>query len=182
MNADVERELEQAIEPSSRESTRKIVFAAAGNTGGNMPRGWLANRDNVIAVHASSGLGSAASFNPHPEIGHNFSTLGQDIKICHKPSANKEEDRHVYVSGTSFATPIAAGIAANVLEFARNELPLTYSQKERLYSSVCMAKIFHTMSSDSGGGYRYVQPWTFWWPGRLKHDIAMALKKIIEGC
>lgn len=179
MHPEIEKQLAQAIEPEFQNATRKLIFAAAGNEGGNSPQGWPASRDNVMAIHASLGLGSAALFNPSPENEYNFATLGQDIKICHKPSARGEEDRHIHVSGTSFATPVAAGIAANVLEFARHNLSLSPDQKKRLYSVVCMAKIFSKMSVKMGD-HAYVQPWTFWQQEQSKEGICKALMKIIE--
>jgi hypothetical protein len=177
----IEKELKQALDPSYEGAARKIVFAAAGNSGGNAPRGWPACRKGVIAVHATDGLGFAANINPNiDEDDENFATLGRDIKLCHNPSGKTEQDKNVYISGTSFATPIAAGIAANVLEFARHRLNLTVNQRKLLCSGGCMKKVFREMMGKRGG-YGYIQPWTLWAHGNRKHkDICDVLKAIIE--
>ncbi|KAH8746531.1 peptidase S8/S53 domain-containing protein, partial [Diaporthe sp. PMI_573] len=148
MHPDIKKQLMQAIEPLFQNATRKLIFAAAGNKGGNSPQGWPASRDNVMAIHASFRLGSAALFNPSPENEYNFATL----------SVEREEEQHIHVSGTSFATLIAAGIAANILKFARHKLSLNPDQKKRLYSVVCMAKIFSKMLVKMGD-HAYIQLW-----------------------
>ncbi|CZR58461.1 uncharacterized protein PAC_08353 [Phialocephala subalpina] len=132
----------------------KLVFAAASNSGGNLPRAYPASLTGVICVHATDGMGNQASFNPSRERGNdNFATLGNGIE-----SRWKRET--VIKSGTSFATPIAAGIAANVLEFARHHLTEIYDRNkyERLCSYSGMRQMFICMSSPRGD-YDYVSPW-----------------------
>lgn len=64
-------------------------------------------------------------------------------------------------SGTSYATPIAAGIAANVMEYTRHHMRLSERNKTELYSPKGMADIFYLMRQPRGG-YGYIQPWDFW--------------------
>jgi len=159
---DIDHELDEALDPSSSKVTRKIVFAAAGNNkGGNSPRSWPARKSNVIAIHATDGLGSSVNINPTPKGEWCFATLGHGIE--HRAYGTDGEDGDaLYVSGTSFATPIAAGIAANIMEYARHHVPdLNEDRKKRLYSAPGMRAIFKAMSEERGG-YYYVQPWTFW--------------------
>jgi hypothetical protein len=84
--------------------------------------------------------------------------------------------KNVYLSGTSFATPIAAAIAANVLEWARWNLELTPDQKKLLYSPGKMKLIFEKMQQDRTG-LHFVQPWTLWKQGR--DQVIEELKNII---
>jgi hypothetical protein len=74
-------------------------------------------------------------------------------------SPDKRKD--VYISGSSFATPIAAGIGANVLEFARHRLNLDGWMKSRFYSHDGMTKILKAMSGPRGD-YDFVHPLLLW--------------------
>jgi hypothetical protein len=69
--------------------------------------------------------------------------------------------KDVYISGSSFATPIVAGIAANVLEFSRHKLNLNQTRKDILYSHLGMTKILKAMSSRRGD-YDFLHPLRFW--------------------
>ncbi|OPB44813.1 hypothetical protein A0O28_0089510 [Trichoderma guizhouense] len=131
---DINEELTQAVSPSSRKAKAKLVFAAAGKQGPNEPQTWPANKSGVIAVHATYWSGEGAKFNPNPRSRLNLSTLGHNIEMPCSDPANPDERKNVYISGSSFATPIAAGIAANVLEFARHSLELTDRSKDLIYS------------------------------------------------
>ncbi|KAF8855673.1 hypothetical protein BDZ45DRAFT_727983 [Acephala macrosclerotiorum] len=159
-NPDIDEELDEALDPSYSGVTRKIIFAAAGNnSGGNARRSWPARKDGVIAVHVTDGLGTGVNINPSSGGEVCFATLGCDIKHTWYEG---DDEGDMYISGTSFATPIAAGIAANVMEFARHRVDnLNEERKKRLYSAGCMKQIFKAMS-DKRGDYYYVQPWTFW--------------------
>lgn len=190
---DIDEALSRALDPPCEGVMRKIVFAAAGNnTGGNAGRSWPARKDGVIAVHVTDGLGNGANINPSREGDLCFATLGYSIEHT---LYHEEGDENLYISGTSFATPIAAGIAANVLEYARHRIEdLTTARRNRLYSGSCIKKIFKAMSTRRGD-YDYVQPWTFW--ERISRegsringdrhsnnpdDIGEALKQIIADC
>lgn len=157
-NYDIDEELNQALDPCDNKATGKIVFAAAGNKGANKPRAWPASKKGVIAIHATDGRGSAGNMNPNRVGNVNLATLGCDIKM-RLPSDDPGEFKDVYISGTSFSTPIAAGISANVLEFTRHRLKLNQRRKDRFYSHDGMRKILKEMSGRTGD-YDYVQPLT----------------------
>ena len=132
----------------------KLVFAAASNSGGNSPRAYPASLTGVICVHATDGQGNQSRFNPSKEEGgDNFATLGVAIE-------SRWDGKTVLKSGTSFATPIAAGIAANVLDFGRHHL--TDDDDQIKYKRLCsysgMRLMFKCMSSRRGD-YDYVSPW-----------------------
>ncbi|KAK3946215.1 hypothetical protein QBC46DRAFT_335655 [Diplogelasinospora grovesii] len=110
----------------------------------------------LICVNASDGRGNTGghgSFNPPPlGDGDNFATLGVNIPLLW-------ENKYVWKSGTSFVTPLAAGIAANILEFARYEVPMTEQKRLWLYSHRGMAAVFRRLSVNMGTGFRFVRPW-----------------------
>ncbi|KAF2107012.1 hypothetical protein BDV96DRAFT_637800 [Lophiotrema nucula] len=157
----LEAQLREAVNPSYEGGRRRIVFAAAGNAGGNAPMGWLASMSGVIAVHATDGLGAASNFNPTSLSGESFPTLGRDIQSNWKETGKRNPPKPIYLSGTSFATPIVAAIAADVLEWARWNLKMTNDQKKLLYSAGYMKKVFAKMMQPRFN-IHYIQPWTLW--------------------
>ncbi|UPK91186.1 hypothetical protein LCI18_002121 [Fusarium solani-melongenae] len=91
-----------------------LIFAAASNDGANSPRAFpTCIIDKVLAIHATDGHGNPCGINPTPLKQHfNFSTLGAGIpSLLDKPNVLK--------AATSFSTPIAAGMAANILTLAQ---------------------------------------------------------------
>lgn len=139
-----------------------ITFAASGNSGGNRECAWPARRPGIVAVCATDGHGSDAGFNQRP-FGQEASdhpplaTLGIHIPWSHVDQTNQW--KHSLISGSSFATPIAAGIAANVLEFTRRQTH--FKKTGLLHSCFGMTKVLQAMSFGIDG-FRYLQPWTFW--------------------
>jgi subtilisin family serine protease len=155
-----------------------LMFAAASNCGANGSRTYPAWDCRVVGVHALDGCGwPSRSLNPSTNgfPSDNFGTLGVAIKCSW-------QGKIVYKSGTSFATPIAAGIAALVLEYMDQSYALNRVD-EASYKTFrqCdgMRQIFlKFMSKEMGNcGYRFVAPWIIWNP-RLytDEDIWSSLK------
>ena len=90
-----------------------LVFASAGNEGNKAWRFIIApsDGDNVIAVGAVSKLGSPASFTSHgpafdKDIKPNVSALGSNTWL------QRADSTLGYSSGTSFSSPVMAGMGA----------------------------------------------------------------------
>ncbi|RSM11441.1 hypothetical protein CEP52_003063 [Fusarium oligoseptatum] len=153
--------IERAIELASKRE--KIMFAAASNLGANGPRGFRvtfpASRPDVICINSADGHGKYSSFNPGKRKGSfNFLTLGEAV-----PAAKHAKDRsqpEVRLTGTSYATPIAAAIAASFIEFVMQK-PLGKERKLRdeVTTRDGMIKLFAGMSEDKTEGFRWLQPW-----------------------
>ncbi|KAF0323681.1 pfs domain-containing protein [Colletotrichum asianum] len=117
------RIIEDAMQKASVEQC--IMFAAASNAGKNQSRAFPASsRCGVICVHASDGLGNDGGINPIAASGDNFMTLGMGHKLLQRSTQTGSGSSgpkwlEVHRSGTSFATPVAAGIAATILDLAR---------------------------------------------------------------
>lgn len=129
-------EIRAAItEAHSRKSEQILFFAAAANEGANEPEMYPARDDRVIAVRATDYQGHWWRSNPpvSDDQHWSFMTLGQNL-----PSTSRVES----VTGTSYATPIAAGFAAMILADARRLLSAT--------SSTSDLKLLDTLSRHDG--------------------------------
>ncbi|KAK4209363.1 intracellular serine protease [Rhypophila decipiens] len=157
---------------------RKLIFAAASNTGGNGTRPWPANQLGLFCIHAANepGKPNRVDMNPDPEEWlDNFSTLGQEIN-----SYWKGEYRSI--SGTSFATPVAAAIAANVLEFARHKLSADVVTHFSSYGGMRTLFRSHMVNNSMNGVYHYLRPWKEGlWDGRTEDEVAARLELIAAG-
>ncbi|EGR44079.1 uncharacterized protein TRIREDRAFT_112638 [Trichoderma reesei QM6a] len=162
-------EIDKAIFNAISDDT--IIFAASANNGGNRPRAYPANRrTGVICIHASDGRGNDGGISPSPEPRKsNFSTLGISIE-------SRWKGKKVLKSGTSFATPIAAAIAANMLEFARYKCSLDEYEHRRLHSYDSIEEVLHLMAEERQG-YHYIMPLRMW-DGADDTDVAGKLVEI----
>lgn len=137
-----------------------LVFAAASNYG-NMRRVTFPARmkNHVFCIFATNAnakvADSSLSFNPpgRPRC-NNFAILGENIQIDPVPWCKP-------VSGTSYATSIAAGLAARLLDFSRQEAPKTQIRKlESLHSFEGMSAIFQKLAAEtSASEYQCLRPW-----------------------
>ncbi|KAL6826396.1 hypothetical protein V8C40DRAFT_244103 [Trichoderma camerunense] len=153
----------------------KIVLAAAGNDGNNKPRAHPGRNRNVLCIHASNGKGKDGGISPRAlDNDDNFMTLGTAIPLSWK-------GREVFKSGTSFATAVAAAIAADALAIISRDGLLNEGQLKRLYSCDGMRLIFALLSSQSDNGYKYVAPWNLWVGDRsselIQHQILEVLRR-----
>jgi hypothetical protein len=145
-----------------------IMLAAASNQGGNSIIAWPARLPQVICIYATDSLGNPCDFTPTNSLrDDNFAILGQAVKSCWPTHLGEGEE--VRKSGTSTATPIAAGIAAIVLDYVKLALPKLEPEKvdreaamfKKLRSSAGMSAVFRQMARRKRGGYDYIVPWDF---------------------
>jgi len=135
---------------------RVLMFCAASNGGGNVNIAYPANQDQVICVNSSNGEGNPSGFNPdEPKLGRNLCTLGEDVKSSWPKHFNLGQQRK---SGTSFATPIAAALAALVLEYTRhNMLESDTFNVSKLRTRKGMVEVLGLMGRKRGE-YLYLDP------------------------
>jgi len=157
---------------------KKLIFAAASNTGGNGSRPWPAKEPGVFCVHAANERGNTSrDMNLTPDaILDNFSTLGLDI-ASHWNGSDRS------ISGTSYSTGVAAAISANVLEFARSTLPPEVASHFSIYGT--MRRLFrsHMVENSSSSMYHYLKPWRkgLWDGDQSIEEVAAQLEKISIG-
>lgn len=146
------------------DAARILLFAAASNSGGNAHRTYPASSPSVICVHAVDGKGNdCGGFNPPVTCWPDrIATLGLGVKCSWN-------NKIVYKSGTSFAAPLAAGIAANVLDYARHSVEkghLEHHKLKFLTENGGMRRFFAKLLSVQMGELQYVAPWHLWSEGR----------------
>ncbi|KAI0198197.1 hypothetical protein F4808DRAFT_436847 [Astrocystis sublimbata] len=152
----------------------KLLFAAASNEGGNRGRSRPARGSGVICVHACDGKGNKGAMNPSPlKKALNFSALGVAVE-------SKWQGKTVYKSGTSFATPVAAGIAANVLEFAGSRGRLSPGNMKRLKRFEGMCAVLEDMCTERDG-YDYLQPQNLFADGKSLDEVGRDIQDVLEG-
>ncbi|RDW74910.1 hypothetical protein BP6252_06052 [Coleophoma cylindrospora] len=160
-------EIDVAISNALKSGT--TIFAAAANSGGNEKRAYPAKRSGVICIHASDGLGNDGKISPsHLPKKDNFSTLGISIK-------SKWKGGDVLISGTSFATPVAVSMAADVLEFSRYRCRLSEHEQQYLYSYDGVCEILRLMSTERQQ-YDYIMPLHLWNSKSPNADSEIATK------
>ncbi|KAI9901005.1 hypothetical protein N3K66_005267 [Trichothecium roseum] len=144
------------------------VLAAASNDGANRAMAdqvpFPARMSEVICINSSDGYGNPSAFNPPAVDGtFNFMTLGESVPIPPEPDGHQGGEAHgenVHrETGTSFATPIAASIAACFMEFLlQNLLRKDKQVPKELHPRDVVTRLFAGMSS-SHNNFRYLRPW-----------------------
>ncbi|CAM1505661.1 Fc.00g112980.m01.CDS01 [Cosmosporella sp. VM-42] len=164
-------EIDRAIQRAAKAD--KIMFAAAANDGGRKPRAFPASRSDVICIHASDGNGNDGGISPTCEPKKdNFTTLGIAVE-----SRWKRKD--VFKSGTSFATPVAVGMAANVLEFARHMCDLSEYENECLYRLDGILGILRLLAAPRSG-YDFLSANNLWDKKNSDDDISSMIMKVVR--
>lgn len=169
-------ELTSAIDYAYR--NKVLMLAAASNCGGNDRPSWPSRNAQVMCIHATTGEGNRYPKDPTPiKDKANFAVLGSSVKALWLPDPTGKE-QWVHKSGTSTATPIAAGIAGVIMSLLRrNEtgyierLPQREAAKEQerkryerklqaLGRPDGMAEVFRLMVLGKRDELDYMAPWT----------------------
>jgi hypothetical protein len=155
-----------------------LIFAAASNDGKNRPDriAWPARDSRVFCVHSGDGTGTPSTFTPHAVEDKTIMVLGECVQSAWTSHLNGTSDSRL-MSGTSCAAPIAAGIAALVLDYARSFLTTVEAEKFRRKDP--MRRFFDRMQV-SGRHYDYwwICPWLIfaeddanWIKGEIRRAI-----------
>ncbi|CAO2657894.1 Nn.00g071540.m01.CDS01 [Neocucurbitaria sp. VM-36] len=165
--------LQEAISPEDDEAQPILVFAAAGNWGLNFPRAFPSSEKGVFCIYASDGNGYGENINPRDEGENSFTTLGVAIESAW-------QNQELLISGTSYATPIAAGIAANILDFGRCTMNLGKGRMKKLGSYQGMRSVLRLMTPVDQSS-NYLCPWQLGVKGlKTNAQIGKAIKDAID--
>ncbi|KAF1829667.1 hypothetical protein BDW02DRAFT_602366 [Decorospora gaudefroyi] len=156
-----------------------LMFAAASNDGKNRPDGvaWPAQDDRVICVHSGDGNGNPSGFTPDAQDGMRVMVLGECVNSA-SPSHLKHPNNHHLMSGTSCAAPIAAGIAALILDYARSFL--TQKEWEKLRRIQSIRNMFGQMKDPmSRSEYWWIKHWAWFDPKRDEGWIQGEIRRLL---
>ena len=146
-------------------SHSSLILAAASNDGANRPSPAYPARDpQVICMNSAFFNGQRSSNNPRSKGGDNLTTLGEDV-LSAWPKALPTPEEVACTrrrSGSSVATAIAVGIAANIIELIRQDGDNDHLvwAAEHLKKVVGMKLILDDMAEDVDG-FRYLQPFHY---------------------
>ena len=177
-------------------SNNVVIVAAAGNYGKRHPIAFPANFQNyVICVGAADGDGitlpiTARETDQGQDL-EKFTAPGKAVNcasIClstwdwwtHLQSFIAQEGylgRTEHVTGTSMATPIAAGIAALFIQYTR--YPQNKCNDAKSHDS--MLKLFSAMCKDKGETFRFLVPWNLLTNGDVQSFVINVRAALIAG-
>lgn len=150
-------EIAEAIDDHSN----KILFFAAASNNNNPEVGFPARLPEVICIYSNKTHTERSTFCRRGKEGEtDFSTIGEDVEGAWPLHLNdgkttKRED------GTSCSTPIAAGVAALILEYATQKGRYPVKRARDLKKKFFMERIlFQCMTERSTTGvYNLIEPW-----------------------
>ena len=168
------KSIERAIEQASGKDV--IIFAAASNSGANRKIAFPASSSRVIGVNSADGGGARSKYNPPALLkSHNFSVLGEAVLSAWPIDLGQGTENRQW--GTSTSTPIAAAIAALVLEFSRQPL-MQISHVARLKTLEGMTEMLSSMSEETDG-YNFIVPWKLLEKGAGRDVVAFRISDIM---
>lgn len=153
-------------------ASRVLMFAAASNTGAHSPApAFPARLSNVFCIYSGDGMGNRAPTTPtaRPHA-HNFLTLGEAVESAW-PRALAPYPWKKRKSGTSFATPVAAGIAAFLMLYAYQNLPQEKARRFKEYDKM-REWLFHL--SNERAGYNVLSVGNFFRRSTEERNIVLA--------
>lgn len=163
--------IRKAIDKASRIDKPSLFFAATRNDGTHKPMAWPARDMTVFGVSSTAGDGSLSTFNPSdsqiPSVLYAFGE-GVPVQVADPGDPTKFTTKHV--SGTSYSTPVAAAMVANLLGCIRIMIRTGSPENQRNYSHVLedllrigdmLTVLKSHMQKESVSGVESLLPWDF---------------------
>lgn len=168
------RPIRDAIDRATQSSNPPLFFAATRNNGAHREIAWPASDPSVIGISSTTAEGETSPFNSR-ERADAYPILyafGQSVPVNVTAPDNPKHFVVKYVSGTSYATPVAASLAANLLGSVRMLQLLQASSSEDqarfahvpvdLQKSRGMLRVLQSqMQREHVSGQKSLLPWDF---------------------
>ncbi|KAL7916498.1 hypothetical protein GGI35DRAFT_466092 [Trichoderma velutinum] len=149
------------IEDAIDDYHNKVLLFAAASNKTDEKLGFPACLPEVFCIYSNKTRTIQSQFCKLGKQGkYNFSTIGEDVKGAW-PTGLTDGEAELRQSGTSCSTPIAAGAAALVLQFARQSGRGAVSRAKKLKNKSVMEKVlFECMTEKQKSGvYNLIEPW-----------------------
>jgi hypothetical protein len=150
-----------AIEDAIVEYHNKVLFFAAASNKTDEKLGFPASLSEVFCIYSNKTRTIQSTFCKLGREGEcNFSTIGEDVHGAW-PAELTDGETNLRQTGTSCSTPIAAGAAALVLQFARqNGRGAVPRAKRLMIKQVMETVLFECMTEKQKCGvYNLIEPW-----------------------
>ncbi|KAJ4190526.1 hypothetical protein NW767_011354 [Fusarium falciforme] len=129
--------IRKAIDKASKAEKSPLFFAATRNSGAHKRMAWPAKEMSVIGISSTAGDGGVSTFNPSENKAHPILyAFGEGVPVKVAAPGNPEECITEYVSGTSYATPVATALAANLLGCIRMVVETCSMEDRTIYSHI----------------------------------------------
>jgi hypothetical protein len=154
------RSISEKLKKVANTEPPMLMFAAASNKGVNSRRTFPACHDRVFGIHSLDGYGhDDGGTNPSTQYydSDRFGALGIGLPFVWN-------EKNEVKSGSSYATPTVAGIAANFIiwvEYMNRQGHIQDHELEVLRSHNGI-KLFLEKASEPSGRFHSVAPWNFW--------------------
>ena len=152
----------RAIESAVREDIVVLAPAISQSNGGSIL--FPANLPGVFCIGSANGMGDPSYFNPGIVGKEMYSALGEGVLGTSVKHQSYSHDTSLYVckDGTSIATIVAAGIAAILSDYVKNNFDGVKCVNYEL-----MRKMFMKLSEATlDQPYRYLAPWRVFGAGK----------------
>lgn len=156
-----------------------LIFASASNSGANDPITFPARLQGIFCIGSADGVGAQSNFNPPSEDEEKYCALGEAVQgacpadLSQEPGYNATEGT-IRRDGTSISTPIAAGIAALLIDytwqFMNGKGAQTYENMRKLFIEMSKS----TVRKD----YRYLAPWSLF---EQRNDPKSYISAVLSG-
>ncbi|KAL8376135.1 hypothetical protein RB595_007311 [Gaeumannomyces hyphopodioides] len=166
------RPIRDAIDRATKTSKPPLFFAATRNNGAHQEVAWPASDISVFGVSSTTAEGQASPFNSR-ERNDAYPILyafGQSVPINVAVPDDPEQFHARHFSGTSYATPIAASLAANLLGSVRMLLSASSPEDRKRLAHVpsdlqerrgMLKVLLNHMQSEHVSGQKSLLPWNF---------------------
>lgn len=166
------RPIRDAINKATKTSKPPLFFAATRNNGAHREVAWPASDLSVIGISSTTAKGKASPFNSR-ERNDAYPILyafGQSVPVNVAAPDDPDQFESRHFSGTSYATPIAASLAANLLGSVRMLLKAFSSGDRERFRHVpgdlqarrgMLRVLLNHMQSEHVSGQKSLLPWNF---------------------